>query len=153
MTFLAATPADKPLVIDGLGSTGETSEVWGRLFTGQPEGAVFTDRIEDESPYMRSQLTADRYDERFTVLVQMRFSTPTKLYRTTPHQLKWPSANRLQIPLEPRTIEDPPEELQAADSIVATTLLIYEYDSKTPKAVELPVIGDDGEPITEIVAQ
>ena len=153
MTFLEATPADQPLVIGGLDSEGTTNEVWGRLFTEKPETSVFTDRIEDVSPYMQSQLTADRYDERFFVLVQKRFSTPKKLFLSSLHQITWVDANRLQVPLVSQSIKEPSDDLQTARSVVATTLLIFTYKSSVPESVVLPIRGNDGESITKIVAQ
>ena len=153
ITFLEATPADQPLVIDGLDSEGTTNEVWGRLFTEQPEIPVFTDRIEDVSPYMQSQLNADRYDERFFVLVQKRFSTPKKLFLTTPHPITWVDSNRLQVPLESQSIKEPSDDLRMARSVVATTLLIFTYKSSVPESVVLPIRRSDGESITKIVAR
>ena len=153
MTFLAVTPASRPLVVGGLRGEGSTNESWGRLFTERPDVAVFEDRIEEESPYMRRHVRADRYDERFNVLVQVRFSTPQRLYQTTPHRARWVGSDRLRVPLEPRPEETPSEELRTAASVVTTSLCIYEHDGRTPGSVVLPVRGEDGGSIAEVVAE
>lgn len=153
MSFMESTPADRPLVVTGLDGEGPTNEVWGSLFTERPKTTVFTDRIEDESPYMKSQLTADRYDERFTVLVQMRFATPQRLHPATPHRMNRERPNRLRVLLESKPAENPSVDLQTTDSAIATTLLIYKYDWRTPDSVTLPVRGANGEVTAEIVAQ
>ena len=152
MTFLEATPADQPLVIEGL--SGEKSgDVWGRLFTQQPQTDVFTERITDVSPHMQSQLHADRYGERFLVLVQMRFSSPHKLFQAIPHKMVWVEPTRLRIPLEARGIEEPSKELQSASSVIATTLLIFKYGTTSPESAILPVRKDGRERVSEIIAE
>lgn len=152
MSFTEATPADKPLVVNGLGEDGSTNDVWGQLFTQPPQSPVFSDRIDEISPYMKSQLNAARYDERFIVLAQMRFPTPQILNAAIPHQIEWIESNRLRVVLEPQSLEDPSEELRNANSIVATILLIFKYDTKPPESVILPV-QTEGKTMTKIVAQ
>lgn len=153
MSFFEAMPADEPLVVDGLTEAEPRNETWARLFTQQPRSRVFTDRIDEASPYMRSQLQSDRYDDRFLVLVQMRVSTPQILSPVSPRQIEWIESSRLRVLLESRAIEDPSEELQNARSTVATSLSIFKYETRTPASVILPVQGTEGATRAEIVAQ
>ena len=156
MGFFAVTPATEPLVIDGLNGD-DTDEVWGQLFLSRPETDVFTERIEEESPYMVNHVFDNRYDERFNVLLQMRFSEPTILARVSPYPIEQIDSNRVRILLQPQptnnSSKEPSKELQMADSVVATTLLIYKYQTEPPRSVVLSIQGSNGEILTEIIAK
>ena len=99
----------------------------------------------------------NRYDNRFNVLVQMRFSEPAILSRVVPHQIEWIDSDRLRVLLQPQPVnnssKEPSKELQMADSVIATTLIIYKYQTEPPQSVVLPVQGSNGEVLTEIIAE
>ena len=150
MSFVATHPADRPLVVGGLDADGDADR-YGRLLTARPESPVFTDRIEDESPYMRSQVRKDRYDSRFLVVAELRRDARFWLLRAFPDGVRWSGPATLSVALEATPDDDPPDDLRGVE-VVSTALLIFEHGGTRPETVTMPVTDQDGESLGAIAA-
>lgn len=151
MSFHRPHPADRPLVVGGLGSDG-TRDRYARLLTSRPDEAVFTDAVEDVAPSMRSQVREDNYDERFCLLAELRFEEPQGLALTTPVTPRWKSWRRLQVPAKATRIDEPAARLREADSVVGTMLVVFEHGGTVPQTLAMPVTDADGQPVATLWA-
>ena len=151
MGFTATHSADRPLVVGGLTADGDADR-YGRLLTARPDSPVFTDDIEDESPYMRSQVRKHRYDSRFLVVAELRRAVPFWLSSAVPGRIRWDEVDALSVAMATTPDDDPSADLRAAESVVSTALLIFEHDGTRPETVAMPVAGPDGESLGTIVA-
>ena len=151
MGFTATHPDDRPLVAGGLTAESDADR-YGRLLTARPEVPVFTDRIEAESPYMRSQVQKDRYDSRFLVVAELRRDAPFVLTSAVPHRVRWDDTSELRVGMEASPYDDVPDDLRGVRPVVSTALLIFEHDGTRPETVTMPVTGPDGGSLGTIVA-
>ncbi|MFB6171916.1 MAG: hypothetical protein ABEJ23_05230 [Haloarculaceae archaeon] len=150
MSFHRSHPSDRPLVVDGLEPDG-TRDQYARLLTARPREPVFTDAVEDAAPHMRSQVRKDD-DERFCLVAELRFDTPTRLGLSRPVTPRWKSWRRLRIPADVRPLAHPGERLRDADGVVATMLAIFEHEGATPEVLAMPVTDGDGRPVSTLWA-
>ena len=151
VSFHRLHPEDRPLVANGLGAEG-TRDRYARLLTTKPKGEVFTDVVTDVAPEMRREVRSADYDERFLLLAELRFPEPTGLRLTQPVDPRWKSWRRLRVPAIARPVEDPDEELSKADSVVATTLAVFNHDGTVPEFLAMPVTDPDGNPVATLWA-
>ena len=151
MGFTATHPVDRPLVVDGLTGDGDADR-YGRLLTARPESPVFTDRIEAESPFMRSQARKDRYDSRFLIVAELRREAPFVLKSAVPHRTRWGDESELRVRMEASPYDNVPDDLRGVQPVVSTALLIFEHDGTRPETVTMPVTEQDGESLGAIVA-